>query len=82
MTRDDIFNELKSILIESFMIEEDDISQDANLFTDLDFDSIDAIDLAAKVHAKTGHHLNPEQFKEVQTIGDVINVVEKLAENK
>lgn len=79
MTRDEIYNELKSILIESFMIEEDDISLEANLFSDLDFDSIDAIDLAAKVHAKTGRHLNPEQFREVRTIGDVIDVVEKLA---
>ncbi len=80
MTKEEIYAELKAILIESFMIEEEEISMEANLFSDLDFDSIDAIDLAAKVHAKTGHHLNPEQFKEVHTIGDVIEVVMKIAE--
>lgn len=79
MTKEEIFAELKSILIESFMIEEDDITLDANLFSDLDFDSIDAIDLAAKVHSKTGRHLNPEQFKEVRTIEDVIDVVLKIS---
>lgn len=80
MTKEEMFVELKAILIESFMVEEDDVSLEANLFTDLDFDSIDAIDLAAKVHAKTGKQLNPEQFKEVQTLGDLIDVVSELNE--
>lgn len=79
MNKEEIFGELKEILIDSFMVEEEDISLSSNLFTDLDFDSIDAIDLAAKVHAKTGKQLNPEQFKEVQTIEDVIDIVLKLS---
>ncbi len=78
MTEEQIFAELKSILIESFMIEEDDITLEANLFDDLDFDSIDAIDLAAKVHTKTGQQLNPQQFRDVHTVGDVVKVVADL----
>ncbi|WNO09240.1 acyl carrier protein [Teredinibacter sp. KSP-S5-2] len=78
MTEEQIFEELKSILVESFMLEPDDITREAHLFHDLDFDSIDAIDLAAKVHAQTGKQLNPEQFRDVQTVGDVVSVVAKL----
>ena len=78
MTKEELFNQLKSILVESFMVEEDDVTLEANLFSDLDFDSIDVIDLAAKVHAVTGQNLNPEQFREVHTIGDIIDVVIKI----
>lgn len=79
MTKEELFTELKGILIDSFMVEEDDIKLDADLFADLDFDSIDVIDLAAKVHATTGQNLNPEQFREVRTLGDIIDVVIKLS---
>jgi acyl carrier protein len=47
----------------------------------LDFDSIDAIDLAAKIHSVTGKQLKPEQFKGVRTIGDAVNVVDELMRN-
>lgn len=78
MTKDEIYSELKAVLIKSFMIDEDDISMDADLYQDLDFDSIDAIDLAAKIHSVTGKQLKPEQFKGVRTIGDAVNVIEEL----
>lgn len=78
MTKDDIFNELKKVLMDSFMIEESDIKPEAHLYKDLDFDSIDAIDLAAKIHAVTGKQLKPDQFKDVRTIGDAVNVIDQL----
>ena len=78
MTKDDIYTELKNVLIQSFMIDEGDISLEADLYQDLDFDSIDAIDLAAKIHSVTGKQLQPDQFKGVRTIGDAVNVVDEL----
>ncbi|WP_049721097.1 acyl carrier protein [Gilvimarinus polysaccharolyticus] len=81
MTKDEIYSELKNVLVKSFMVDESAISLDAGLYTDLDFDSIDAIDLAAKIHSVTGKQLKPEQFKEVRTIGDAVNVVDELMRN-
>lgn len=81
MTKDEIYAELKAVLVQSFMVDESDISLDAGLYTDLDFDSIDAIDLAAKIHSVTGKQLKPEQFKEVRTIGDAVDVVDELMRN-
>jgi acyl carrier protein len=78
MTRDEIFAELKSVLVESFMVEESAITPQAHLYTDLDFDSIDAIDLAAKIHEVTGKQLSPEQFKDVRTIDDAVTMIDKL----
>lgn len=78
MTREEIFNELKTVLVESFLLEESDITLDADLYADLGFDSIDAIDLAAKIHNVTGKQLKPEQFKEVRTISDAVNAVDQL----
>ena len=48
-TKEQIFEELKNILIEELEIPENDINLDANLFTDLDLDSIDAVDIAVRM---------------------------------
>lgn len=78
MTKDEIYKELKAVLVKSFMIDEAEIRPEADLYEDLDFDSIDAIDLAAKIYNVTGTQLKPEQFKGVRTINDAVDVIHEL----
>ena len=53
-TREEIFNTLRGVLIELFEIEPERITLEANLYTDLEIDSIDAIDLIDQVRRRTG----------------------------
>lgn len=78
MNNQEIYDKLKSILVETFDLDEDDITPEANLYTDLDLDSIDAIDLAVKLKELTGKQLTPEQFKSVRTVGEVVTILEQL----
>ena len=48
---------------------------DANLYEDLEIDSIDAVDLLVYVKELTGRKIPPEQFKEVRTIEDVVDTI-------
>ncbi|MBI3897945.1 MAG: acyl carrier protein [Gammaproteobacteria bacterium] len=75
---DQIYAQLKTILMDSFEIEESQISPQANLFQDLDLDSIDGVDLAIKLQELTGKRIKPEEFKSVRTVGDVIVTVQRL----
>lgn len=77
-TRDEIFDKLKSILVEDFEIEEEKIQAETNLFEDLELDSIDAIDLAVKLQGFTQKKIPPENFKQIRTINDVVLAVEEL----
>lgn len=77
-TRDEIFDKLKSILVEDFEIEEEKIQAETNLFEDLELDSIDAVDLAVKLQGFTQKKITPENFKQIRTINDVVLAVEKL----
>ena len=74
-TREEIFNKLKEILVGDFEINEDLITPEANLFDDLELDSID---LAVKVKYFTGEKIPPENFKKIRTISDVIDTIEEL----
>lgn len=77
-TRDEIFDKLKSILVEDFEIEEEKIQAETNLFEDLELDSIDAVDLAVKLQYFTDKKIAPENFKKIRTIDDVVNAIEEL----
>ncbi len=74
-SKENIFLELKKIMHELFEVDQDEISLDANLYEDLDLDSIDAVDLIVHLQTITGRKFNPEEFKAVRTVSDVIDVI-------
>ena len=78
ISKEDIFNELKTILVDDLEIPEAEIKESSNLFTDLDLDSIDAVDIAVRIQRYTDKKLPSEEFKKIQTIDDVVNAVWNL----
>lgn len=76
--RDDILLMIKQIMLEMFEIEEELVVLNARLSEDLDFDSIDAVDMMVKLKEMTGKAVKPEDFKNARTIGDVVEAVYKL----
>lgn len=78
MTQDEIYQMIVDVLHETFELEPAKITRDANLYTDLDIDSIDAVDLAVKLKQLTGKRLTAETFKSVRTVQDVIDAIAAL----
>ena len=77
-TKEEIFNKLCEILSEEFEIDKASLNGDANLFTDLDMDSIDAVDLAVRLQQFTDKRISPEEFKQIRTINDVVEAIYSL----
>ena len=50
----------------------------ARLSEDLDIDSIDAVDLIVKLRPLVGKRLQPEAFKSVRTLQDVVDALHQL----
>ena len=76
--RDEIFEQVKSLIVELFEVEPAKVTLDAQLYQDLEIDSIDAIDLILRLKDYTGKKVKPEDFKHVRSVGDVVNAVETL----
>ena len=75
---EEIYNKLCEILEEDFEINKSLINGDANLFTDLDMDSIDAVDLAVRLQQFTDKRISPEEFKQIRTLNDVVEAIYNL----
>lgn len=78
MGKDELYLWVVDLLAEMFELDKSTMTLQSNLYADLDIDSIDAVDLAVKLKQMTGKRLQPEVFKTIRTISDVIDALSDL----
>lgn len=78
VNRNEVFNQVRDALVELFEIDADDIKPEAQLYQELDLDSIDAVDLVVHLQNLTGKKIKPDEFKAVRTVDDIVDAVVEL----
>ena len=76
--QEEIYQKIVSVLEELFEIDPQQVSPQSQLYEDLDIDSIDAVDLVVELKKITGKKLQPDDFKSVRSVQDVVDAVSKL----
>lgn len=84
MTNTEIFNKVKDILIREFEVENELISQESNLYTDLELDSLDSVDLIVALENEFSFKINraedEESLRALRSVTDVTSFIQsKLA---
>jgi acyl carrier protein len=74
-TKEAIFGCIQQLLIEVFEIKKESIALESNIYEDLDFDSLDAVELAVRLGAETGISLQEEDLRTIRTIGDAVDIL-------
>ena len=82
MNKEEILKKAQEMLAELFEIEPEEIKPESKLYEELELDSIDAVDLVVKLQKKIEKKIQPEQFKSVRTVADVVEVVYGLVNDK
>lgn len=77
-SKEEIFNKICEILKTEFEIDEALLKPEANLFSQLKLDSIDAVDLAVRLQQFTDKRISPEDFRRILTLNDVVEAVYNL----
>ncbi len=78
MTKEQLFAKCVEILHETFDIPTDKIKPESRLYEELDIDSIDAVDLIVRMKPVVGKRMQPEAFKAVRTVQDVVDALHLL----
>lgn len=78
MTEEEIQKTITDILVADFECDRSKLTPDVNLFTELDLDSIDAVDLVVRLQQETKKKVNPDDFRQIRTLRDVVQAVSKL----
>lgn len=77
-SKDELYARVSDILQNTFDIDADQITPQAQLGDDLDIDSIDAVDLIVQLKPIIGGNLKPEAFKTVRTVQDVVDALHEM----
>jgi len=81
MSKEEILDWIRNILREHFEIPAERVTLEAQLYQDLDIDSIDAVDLLIKLKQLTGQPISPDAFKQVRSVSDVVDAVHAHLQN-
>ena len=78
MDKQEIYLQIQALLVKLFELDADDIKPESRLYEELELDSIDAVDLILKLKDFTGRKMQPQAFKHVRTVGDVVEAIYAL----
>lgn len=81
LSREQVSAMLSKAMVELFEIDPARIVPEANIYEDLEIDSIDAIDLIDHIKRETGYRLVADDFRTVRTVQDILDAVMKKMED-
>jgi acyl carrier protein len=81
MSRQEIFEKVKKILIEKLSVNESDIKEDSSLVDDLGVDSLDLVELLMKFEEEFKIEISEEESQKILTIKDIVDFIEEKAKS-
>jgi acyl carrier protein len=74
-SKQDIQARVLAILVREFDVDAAEISEQTDLKTDLDFDSLDGVALAGWIEEDTGLAFSDDDIEQMRTIGEIVELV-------
>ena len=75
-----IFESIQSIISEQLGVDKEDITMDTNLTKDLEADSLDAVEIIMAIEDEFEIEIEDEKAELLQTVADMVKLVEELTE--
>ena len=73
------FEKLKKIIVDTLGCEEDKVTPEATLMTDLEADSLDLVELHMALEDATGAKIPDDEIAKLQTVNDILTYIKENA---
>lgn len=78
MDREELFDKVKSVIVDQLGVDDEEVTEDAAFVDDLGADSLDIVELVMALEEEFGVSIPDEQAEKIKSVGDA---VEFIAEN-
>ncbi|WP_283679098.1 acyl carrier protein [Lentilactobacillus sp. Marseille-Q4993] len=78
MTKEEVFNKVKEIIVDQLDVEADKVTETTNFKNDLDLDSLDIFEVIDKI--EDTYDIEIETDDGMETVGELVDYVVKKAE--
>ncbi|GBE57553.1 acyl carrier protein [bacterium BMS3Abin01] len=75
MTKDEIFGQVKEIMVEQLGVDEAEVTLAASFQDDLDADSLDLVELIMEMEDKFSIKISDEEAEKIKTVNDAVEYV-------
>ncbi|MBN2544639.1 MAG: acyl carrier protein [Spirochaetes bacterium] len=72
----DIFDKVKSIIVERLNVDEGKVTEDASFIEDLGADSLDSVELIMQLEEAFDIQIPDEDAEKISTVGDAVKYIE------
>ena len=74
-SREEIYEQVKHVLVEQLGIDEGEITEEASFQEDLDADSLDLVELIMELEDEFGVKISDEDAQRIQTVGQAVDYI-------
>ncbi len=75
MTEQEIFEKIKSIVVELLGVDESKVTMDARFREDLEADSLDLVELIMELESAFGAEISDEEAQQISTVGEAVQYI-------
>lgn len=77
MENNEIFEQLKDIIVEQLGVNEELVKEEATFVDDLSADSLDIVELIMSIEEKFDIEISDEEAEKIVTVGDVVKYIKE-----
>lgn len=71
----DVFDRVKSIIVDKLDVEESKVTMEASFKDDLEADSLDVVELVMELEDEFDMEIADEEAEKINTVGDAVNYI-------
>lgn len=79
-SREEIFEQVREILVERLDVKADDVNIGAHLRDDLEADSLDLVELIMDLEERFGVKISDEEAQSITTVGEAVDFIAERAD--
>jgi acyl carrier protein len=74
----DMFDQVQRLIHRELLVDLDKITQEADLFDDLNFDSLDSVEMVLAMELEFDIEIPDDAIDELRTVRDIVDLVQDL----